>query len=236
MDYFQSEYLDYPYFFGDAIERGCDAQSENDEQYANGGGVGDFKTGDWTIINGRKTKILNAYTDKAFGEKTVYKVTVPQYPDMKRSPMTTSIYIKDEQTGELRKIQRSDYVMENGGGVSGLTEYDLREGEEYKYLHEPNTTVLFKEKSGNTFTFTDKKDGAWINVSKDELASSVSIKNPSEFRKTVETIIMDNILNNEVSVEVLQNVLNREPNYPHEFVGAMKLEKCFLRPYYRIVS
>ena len=87
-------------------------------------------TGDLVTINGRKTKILSAYTDKAFGDKTVYKVTVPQYPDIKRSPMTTSIYTRDEATGELRKIQRSDYVMEQGGEMIIETQHTFGDPKE----------------------------------------------------------------------------------------------------------
>ena len=103
---------------GEHDELGIEAKSEFDKwhNFEEGGLV--HATGDWVTINGRKTKILNAYTDKAFGDRVVYKVNVPMYPDMKRSSMTTAIYTRDDSTGELRKIQRSDYVLKDGGNFT----------------------------------------------------------------------------------------------------------------------
>ena len=77
-------------------------KSEKEDGYMAEGG--EIKTGDFININGRKTKVLDAYTDKAFGTKTVYRVNVPQYANIKNSPMTKSIYIKDDESGEFRKI------------------------------------------------------------------------------------------------------------------------------------
>jgi len=81
--------------------------------YADGGMMadgGEIKVGDFVTINGRKTKILDTYTDKSFGTKTIYLVNVPIYEGVKNSPMTKSRYIKDDQTGELRKIEKKDFV------------------------------------------------------------------------------------------------------------------------------
>ena len=51
---------------------------------------GEIKVGDFVTIDGRKTKILDAYTDKSFGTKTIYLVNVPIYQGVKNSPMTKS--------------------------------------------------------------------------------------------------------------------------------------------------
>lgn len=83
-------------------------------QYANGGEIGSMIT-----YKGRKTKILDAYKDKAFGDRMVYKVNTPLYENIKNSPMTKTIITQDEN-GEYRKIERSDYVdkMAKGGEIS----------------------------------------------------------------------------------------------------------------------
>jgi len=82
------------------------------EKLADGGMI---KVGDFVTINGRKTKILDTYTDKSFGTKTIYLVNVPLYEGVKNSPMTKGRYIKDDETNELRKIERKDFVMADGG-------------------------------------------------------------------------------------------------------------------------
>ena len=78
---------------------------------AKGGEIGSM-----IIYKGRKTKILDAYKDKAFGDRMVYRVNTPMYENIKNSPMTKTIITQDEN-GEYRKIERSDYVdkMASGG-------------------------------------------------------------------------------------------------------------------------
>lgn len=45
-----------------------------------------------------------------------------------------------------------------------------------------------------------------------------------------------NRLNNDnmITVKDLIEIVGREPNYPNEYVGGLKLQKCFLIPYYRL--
>ncbi|HRH53155.1 MAG TPA: hypothetical protein PLN38_07515 [Chitinophagales bacterium] len=79
-----------------------------------------YREGEFVVINGRKTKILKVYTDKAFGDKLMYRVKVPQYSNIKNSPLTTAIRTVDENTNELRPLQSSDYIMEKGGLTSSF--------------------------------------------------------------------------------------------------------------------
>jgi hypothetical protein len=39
-----------------------------------------------------------------------------------------------------------------------------------------------------------------------------------------------------ISVEQLESILNREPDYPYEQVGSLKLKKQYLRPFYEVAS
>lgn len=38
-----------------------------------------------------------------------------------------------------------------------------------------------------------------------------------------------------ISVKDLTEIVGREPNYPNEYVGDLKLQKCFLKPYYKLI-
>lgn len=39
---------------------------------------------------------------------------------------------------------------------------------------------------------------------------------------------------NQISIKELIEIIGREPNYPNEYVGELKLQKCFLLPYYKL--
>ena len=39
---------------------------------------------------------------------------------------------------------------------------------------------------------------------------------------------------NTITIKDLMEIVGREPNYPNEYVGGLKLQKCFLIPYYRL--
>jgi DNA topoisomerase-1 len=41
---------------------------------------------------------------------------------------------------------------------------------------------------------------------------------------------------NKITVKELMEIVGREPNYPNEYVGGLKLQKCFLIPYYRLID
>jgi hypothetical protein len=38
-----------------------------------------------------------------------------------------------------------------------------------------------------------------------------------------------------IRVKDLVDILGREPKYPNEYIGELKLQKCFLLPFYRLV-
>jgi hypothetical protein len=40
----------------------------------------------------------------------------------------------------------------------------------------------------------------------------------------------------EMSVEEMKVILGREPKYPNDFINGKKYQKCFLRPYYKLVD
>jgi GNAT superfamily N-acetyltransferase len=54
------------------------------------------------------------------------------------------------------------------------------------------------------------------------------------FSKSSEDLVKDNLFDGEISVEKLRSIIGREPSYPTQIVGSMKLTKCFLKPFYKI--
>ena len=51
---------------------------------------------------------------------------------------------------------------------------------------------------------------------------------------TDENMVRENLVNGEIHLDILQEIIGHKPNYPHQIVGCIKLEKCFLKPYYKI--
>jgi hypothetical protein len=51
----------------------------------------------------------------------------------------------------------------------------------------------------------------------------------------IETLIVQNLKNNLISVQDLETILKREPDYPTEQVGKIKLRKVYLKPFYELV-
>ena len=45
---------------------------------------------------------------------------------------------------------------------------------------------------------------------------------------------MRKIVDNQIRIKDLEEILGREPNYPNDYVGNIKLQKSFLRPYYKL--
>jgi hypothetical protein len=51
---------------------------------------------------------------------------------------------------------------------------------------------------------------------------------------TDEAMVKQNLMNGEISCETLTKIIGCQPSYPYQVVGAIKLEKCYLRPYYKL--
>ena len=50
-----------------------------------------------------------------------------------------------------------------------------------------------------------------------------------------ELFITENIENNLIPYDKLKSILGKDPDYPVQMVGSLKLRKCFLRPFYQLV-
>lgn len=105
-------------------------------------------------------------------------------------------------------------TYENGGGVGNFSEYS----------NDALTDAII-----NLSRFENTEDD--IQTLKEELKKrKESIKLDSE-----EEMVKSNLYNGEISCEKLTEIIGCKPNYPYQIVGAIKLEKCYLRPYYKLV-
>ena len=55
------------------------------------------------------------------------------------------------------------------------------------------------------------------------------------FSKTSEMLVRENLNNGEICMCKLTKIIGHEPNYPIQIVGSLKLEKCFMKRFYRII-
>lgn len=55
-----------------------------------------------------------------------------------------------------------------------------------------------------------------------------------KIKKSKEVLVRENIYDGEIQEYILKTIIGKEPEYPYQIVGSLKLTKCFLRPYYKI--
>jgi GNAT superfamily N-acetyltransferase len=55
-----------------------------------------------------------------------------------------------------------------------------------------------------------------------------------KIKKSKEALVRENIYNGEIQEYILKTIIGKEPEYPIQIIGSLKLTKCFLRPYYKI--
>jgi hypothetical protein len=51
---------------------------------------------------------------------------------------------------------------------------------------------------------------------------------------TDEAMVKNNLVDGEISADTLKQIIGCELSYPYQIVGAIKLQKCFMRPYYKL--
>jgi len=51
---------------------------------------------------------------------------------------------------------------------------------------------------------------------------------------TDESVVMQNCSNGEIHCDILEEIIGSKPEYPYQQVGSIRLQKCYLRPYYKI--
>ncbi|HWY11578.1 MAG TPA: hypothetical protein VN026_09650, partial [Bacteroidia bacterium] len=101
-------------------------------------------------------------------------------------------------------------------------------GVEYKYLHEPNTTVTLDNSEGNTMLFRDQ-NGDPIGISKSEIPTSIAeIKDKDVFAPAMR-----------LSISKVEEKLGRKLHFWNDDVvniGGRKYKKVYLQPFYNLTK
>ncbi len=101
------------------------------------------------------------------------------------------------------------------------------------YSQEPR---LFKDKKGNYILAYKKYDWASDRYKGDKFSNGGGVEDNFDYGSdlTDEAMVKQNLMNGEISCETLTKIIGCQPSYPYQVVGAIKLEKCYLRPYYKL--
>jgi hypothetical protein len=104
---------------------------------------------------------------------------------------------------------------------------------DYKYV--PNYMIE---------SVTVERNGKETEIDADRILDGLYVKGKVKFEDggefdygsdlTDEAMVKQNLVNGEISCETLKEIIGCKPEYPIQIVGAIKLEKCFLRNYYRL--
>ena len=91
---------------------------------------------------------------------------------------------------------------------------------------------------------TVERNGKETEIDADRILDGLYVKGKVKFEDggefdygsdlTDEAMVKQNLVNGEISCETLKEIIGCKPEYPIQIVGAIKLEKCFLRNYYRL--
>jgi hypothetical protein len=98
-----------------------------------------------------------------------------------------------------------------------------------KYVIKDDISYVMKTYNISNVEWNNLSDKRYaLEMSKNEYKNGGNIGNEEEMVKS-------NLYNGEISCEKLTEIIGCKPNYPYQIVGAIKLEKCYLRPYYKLV-
>ena len=123
----------------------------------------------------------------------------------------------------------------NGGGV-GNNEWVVKlENPQTEAIREINVVAETRDEAISKALKTNNFKGYNIHSAETKYAKGGGVDNfdyGSDL--TDEAMVKDNLINGEISCETLTKIIGCKPSYPYQIVGAIKLEKCYLRPYYKL--
>ena len=179
------------------------------DMYANGGGVkkvGEYKEGMWIFLEFYNLFIRHDKEQKR-NKRQKKGINIEYYNPPIHSVITSS-YDKYLLNPHKYEYLRKYEKFANGGGV----DYDTRWAEMEAYSPYTSRAEYENKKEYEDLAFASKT-----------------------FSKTSEILVRENLNNGEICMCKLTKILGHEPNYPIQIVGSLKLEKCFLKRFYRIV-
>jgi len=140
----------------------------------------------------------------------------------------------------------------NGGGV-GVGSYknhkigDMVEVWQFGGGSKIKKIVGFEDKEHNHYILEDEKGNKSYTPKKyianlsgefpfmNEYANGGGVEDYNYYGSmTDESVVMQNCSNGEIHCDILEEIIGTKPNYPYQQVGSIRLQKCYLRPYYKI--
>ena len=157
--------------------------------------------------------------------------------------------VNDE--AEEMSIQHRELIEEEGINISDLPDEikkDMRNFNSKLKEYEENGDIdLYYELEQDDITIADNIQ-TWLedNESDDEDEEDYdpSLNDDNEDNEDnedvnqntaqIESVIRQNINNGKIEISVLASIIGREPNYPEERIGSIKLRKDYLRTTYSV--
>jgi hypothetical protein len=231
--------------------------------YAGGGGVGEIKKGDVFKIkpsadrsnSGRKAIVLEYDSnDKSFQDGAVKVTLEGRSGTYLYSPNDLVKYAGGGGVGE----KRYKIFIYFGGEMPNKTTYAntieeaitlSKQGEHSEIIDTKTNKIVEYAKGGGVNSGRDamyrsqqpheqkyKRKREWKEYEKqgwfgDWFDDGGGVNTEDERQEMINQHIG---IDAEIHCDKLEQVLGHKPNYPYQQVGRIKLEKCYLRPYYRI--
>lgn len=199
---------------------------EGGSTYASGGGVNNdnYASGGAIGLSKKEKSIIDDRLDYYY-ENNEYTKDVDILVDF----VIEGGEIDASKYNEIKKYIKSNF--ESGGGVeySKGGRAGKRRTKNYNYI--PNRMIQSVEvKKGRKVTEIDGDnvlDGVYVK-------GKVKFAGGGHLESDKENQVRSNLVDGRIEMNTLKEIIGCEPNYPNQIVGSIKLEKCFLLPYYRL--
>jgi hypothetical protein len=224
------------------------------DEYANGGVI---IQGDLVKYNHSPRQFVDAKVLKISGNRAKIEILADYTPFTKRmsdkddwfrtktyaDPSTLKKLVK---RGEIKFVSLDKLEMFDEKRMSYYPEEQVFQSKEFndafkKYLKNKmangGSVGNFSEYSNDALTDAIINLSRFENTEDDIQTLKEELKKRKESIKldSIEEMVKSNLFNGEISCEKLTEIIGCKPNYPYQIVGAIKLEKCYLRPYYKLV-
>jgi len=212
------------------------------KKYADGG-VGEF---DWSQLDRRlaqgKKKMQKFYASGILGSEAIIVKNLDDHTGYKKGEVVEVIAVDDDNYFTVENKKGSQWYV----GEEELKIIKKGEPLKFKYDNGGMAGMSFAKFSPKKFA-----DGGvaynpvWAEMEAYSPYSSRSeYENKKEyddlafasksFSKSAEILVKENLMNGEICICKLRKILGHEPSYPVQYVGSIKLTKCFLKPFYKI--
>ena len=202
--------------------------------FKDGGGVGDFKgvysSDEMFTLNvyNLKNELLSSKNFRAKNQKEANQIAEYDYEEQMQKKFGKDLRFEV-------KLAPNNYAK--GGRVKN-----------YKYVPNHMIESVDVERNGKTTEIDGGNilDGLYVKNTKFEEGGEATYKGNDVYPPFVndnfdygsdltdEGMVKNNLVDGEISSIILKQIVGCELSYPYQIVGAIKLEKCFMRPYYRI--